>query len=77
VSQEPREGPITADEEIVLEQPLQDSLAGIFSLDDFEARARRVLSDPALAYIAGGAADEITLKNNTAAFRKRRLRPRV
>jgi 4-hydroxymandelate oxidase len=77
VSQEPREGPITADEEIVLEQPLQDSLAGIFSLDDFEARARRVLSDPALAYIAGGAADEITLKNNAAAFRKRRLRPRV
>jgi 4-hydroxymandelate oxidase len=71
------EAQITPDEEIVLEQPATASLDGILSLEAFEARARRVLDEPALAYIAGGAADEITLKNNVAAFRRRRLRPRV
>jgi isopentenyl diphosphate isomerase/L-lactate dehydrogenase-like FMN-dependent dehydrogenase len=30
-----------------------------------------------LAYCSGGAADEITLRDNVAAFRKRKLRPRV
>jgi 4-hydroxymandelate oxidase len=74
---EPLEGRVTPDEEIVLEQQPKGSLEDILSLEAFEPRARRVLSAPALAYIAGGAADEITLENNIAAFRRRRLRPRV
>jgi isopentenyl diphosphate isomerase/L-lactate dehydrogenase-like FMN-dependent dehydrogenase len=74
---EPIEAPVTPDEEIVLEQAPAGSLEGILSVEAFEPRAHRVLSEPALAYIAGGAADEITLQNNSAAFRRRRLRPRV
>jgi (S)-2-hydroxy-acid oxidase len=49
----------------------------VFSLTDFEEAARSSLSDEAYAYIAGGAADEITMGENVAAFRRLRLRPRV
>jgi isopentenyl diphosphate isomerase/L-lactate dehydrogenase-like FMN-dependent dehydrogenase len=49
----------------------------VFSLNDFEELARPKLTDEAYAYIAGGAADELTLTDNLAAFRALRLRPRV
>jgi isopentenyl diphosphate isomerase/L-lactate dehydrogenase-like FMN-dependent dehydrogenase len=51
--------------------------AGVVNLDDFEPLARRRLEPGAYAYYASGAADEITLKNNAAAFRRRRLVPRI
>ena len=54
-----------------------DRLAGIFNLDDFETPAREILTPPAFAYYSGGAGDEVTLRDNSAAFRRRRLRPRV
>jgi 4-hydroxymandelate oxidase len=71
------EGPITPEEEIVLEQPQPAALQNVFKLDDFIPIAEKKLDAPALAYIAGGAGDEITLKNNASALRARRLRPRV
>jgi isopentenyl diphosphate isomerase/L-lactate dehydrogenase-like FMN-dependent dehydrogenase len=49
----------------------------IFSLRDFEARARDVLSPVFYAYYAGGAGDEVTLRDNREAFHRRRLLPRV
>jgi isopentenyl diphosphate isomerase/L-lactate dehydrogenase-like FMN-dependent dehydrogenase len=49
----------------------------VFSLNDFEELARPKLTDEAYAYIAGGAADELTMADNLAAFRALRLRPRV
>ena len=40
----------------------------LVNLADYEARAREVLSGPVLDYYDGGANDEITLAQNTAAF---------
>ena len=44
---------------------------------EFEARAREVLDVAAFDYIAGGAADEISLRRAGARFAKILLRPRV
>ncbi len=49
----------------------------IVTLADFETAARPLLSPMAWAYIAGGAADEITLAWNREAYNRLRLRPRV
>jgi isopentenyl diphosphate isomerase/L-lactate dehydrogenase-like FMN-dependent dehydrogenase len=49
----------------------------ILNMHDFEARARQVLDAGALAYLDGGALDEITLAENVASWRRRRFRPRV
>ena len=46
-------------------------------LDDFEALARERLDEGAFAYYAGGAGDELTLRENRAAFGRFALRPRV
>ena len=46
-------------------------------LADFDALARARLDDRAWAYISGGAADEITLRENRAAWDALRLLPRV
>ncbi|MGH2788050.1 MAG: alpha-hydroxy acid oxidase [Actinomycetota bacterium] len=54
-----------------------EALSRFVTLADFESAARRTMTPSALAYVAGGAADEITLRDNVAAFQKRRLRPRV
>jgi isopentenyl diphosphate isomerase/L-lactate dehydrogenase-like FMN-dependent dehydrogenase len=54
-----------------------DPLGGLFSLDALEAVAEKRLSPVAFAYVAGGAWDEWTLRENVAAFRRRRLWPRV
>ena len=45
--------------------------------DGLEEKARGRLSAPAYAFAAAGADDEITLAENVAAWRRRRLRPRV
>lgn len=44
---------------------------------DYEARARQHLDDNAWAYLQGGAADELSLRDNLAAFQSIALRPRV
>ena len=44
---------------------------------DYERLAEEKLDTNAVAYFAGGAGDEVTLRENVAAFRERRLRPRV
>lgn len=44
---------------------------------DYETRARRHLDDNAWAYLQGAAADELSLRNNLAAFQSIALRPRV
>jgi len=47
------------------------------SLGDFESLAQERMSHLAFEYVAGGAADEITLRENRAAYDRIRLRPRV
>lgn len=49
----------------------------IVNLTDLEELAAGTLGPAALAYYAGGAADEVTLRDNVAAWQRRRLRPRV
>jgi isopentenyl diphosphate isomerase/L-lactate dehydrogenase-like FMN-dependent dehydrogenase len=44
---------------------------------DYEAAAAERLEPGAHGYYAGGAGDELTLRDNVDAFRRRRLRPRV
>ncbi len=51
--------------------------AEMFSLSDFEESAREKLPRMAYEYVAGGAADELTLRWNRESFDKMRLRPRV
>ena len=54
-----------------------DRLAGITTLGEFEPLARDAMDGPAFDYVAGGAWDELSLADNDAAWRRRRLRPRV
>src|SRR5262249_18239155 len=49
----------------------------LLTVDDFEAAARARLPHDVYEYVAGGAADEITLRWNREAFQRIRLRPRV
>lgn len=51
--------------------------ATVHTLADFEPLARAAMDPAAFDYVAGGAWDEITLAENEAAWRRRRLRPRV
>src|SRR3954452_16240616 len=44
---------------------------------DYERLAEEKLDANAHAYFAGGSGDEITLRDNVAAFERRKLRPRV
>ena len=44
---------------------------------DYERLAEEKLDAGALAYYAGGAGDEVTLRDNVAAFERRKLRPRM
>lgn len=50
---------------------------GLVNLADFEAAARARLNGQAWAYLSGGAADELTLRSNRAAWDGIRLQPRV
>lgn len=47
------------------------------NLHEFEALARKRLTRMAYDYVAGGGADEITLRRNRASFDEIRLKPRV
>jgi 4-hydroxymandelate oxidase len=49
----------------------------LISLLDLEAIAEAQLDPAAFAYYAGGAADEVTLRDNPLAWARHRLRPRV
>ena len=53
------------------------ALARCHNIEDFRRRARRKLPAPLFHYIDGGADDEATLRNNTEAFERYRLIPRV
>ena len=53
------------------------ALSQIVRLADFEPPAREALTGEVYDYVAGGSWDEITLAENMAAWRRRRLRPRV
>ncbi|HTU94232.1 MAG TPA: alpha-hydroxy acid oxidase [Solirubrobacteraceae bacterium] len=47
------------------------------SLADYERAARATMSEEALAYVEGGAGDEVTLADNVTAWRRWALRPRM
>src|SRR2546423_13013238 len=47
------------------------------TLAEFEARAAEALEAGPHGYYAGGAGDELTLRDNVEAFRRWRLRPRM
>jgi isopentenyl diphosphate isomerase/L-lactate dehydrogenase-like FMN-dependent dehydrogenase len=49
----------------------------VLRLQDFEPFARDAMDPSAFDYFTGGAADEVTLRDNVAAFARRKLRPRV
>ena len=49
----------------------------IVAVADYEPPARERMSEAAWAYVAGGAADELTLRENRAAFDRLKLLPRV
>ena len=54
-----------------------DELAAIVNLHEFEPLARARMAGPAFDYVAGGSWDEITLRENEAAWRGFRFLPRV
>jgi 4-hydroxymandelate oxidase len=47
------------------------------TIDDFEQRARERLPHMVYEFLAGGAADEATLRWNRDSYERIRLRPRV
>jgi isopentenyl diphosphate isomerase/L-lactate dehydrogenase-like FMN-dependent dehydrogenase len=49
----------------------------LLNVGDYEREAERVLDPGAFGYFAGGAGDELTLRDNVGAFSRWRLRPRV
>ncbi len=56
--------------------PMTDSYDPV-NLAEFEALARQRVSQEAWDYVAGGADDEITLRENIEAYRRIKLRPRM
>jgi isopentenyl diphosphate isomerase/L-lactate dehydrogenase-like FMN-dependent dehydrogenase len=50
---------------------------GLINVADFERVAAEQLEPGVLGYFAGGAGDEVTLRDNLAAWKRWRLRPRV
>ena len=57
--------------------PLSRIPPEIVAVTDYAPLARERMTPEAWAYLEGGAADEITLRDNRAAFDRMRLRPRV
>lgn len=53
------------------------SLSKILSLDDFERAARRHLPGPVFAYVSGGVEDNLSMRDNRAAFDEIGFVPRV
>lgn len=60
-----------------IDDPIDDPIEDAVNLDDLEALARERLTPMAYEYYAGGAGDEVTLRENRAAFARRSLRYRV
>jgi 4-hydroxymandelate oxidase len=56
---------------------LQQIPATVASVADYEPLARERVTEHAWAYVSGGSADEVTLRENSAAFQRISLRPRV
>ncbi len=56
---------------------LQQIPSSVAAVADYEPLARERMTEAAWAYVAGGAADEVTLHENGAAFRRLTLRGRV
>jgi 4-hydroxymandelate oxidase len=54
-----------------------DHPESLISIADYEAAAEAVLNRGALGYFAGGAADEITMRDNLDAWARIAVRPRV
>ena len=52
-------------------------LTSVVNLEDFELLARERMAGPAFDYVAGGAWDEITLRESIEAWRRHRFVPRV
>ena len=52
-------------------------MAAPINVWDYERLAEEKLDANAHAYFAGGAGDEVTLRDNVAAFERRKLRPRI
>lgn len=69
-------GDLSADGERIL-PPLAQVPADVVAVSDYEPLARARMGAAAWAYLQGGAADELTLNENQAAFRRLRLLPRV
>lgn len=57
--------------------PLQTIPPNLISLRDYEMMARETLSEGVMAYLDGGAADEVTLRDNCAAFARVKILPRI
>jgi 4-hydroxymandelate oxidase len=57
--------------------PLASIPPQIAAVADYEAYARERMTDGAWAYLSGGAADELTLRDNREAFDRLRLQNRV
>lgn len=51
--------------------------AGVLNLADFEALAKKRLPKTLFEHAAGGAEDEVTLRDNVAAFQRLKIIPRV
>ena len=60
-----------------MQQGLEPIPAGVVNLTDFEVHAQARMSEQAWAYFSGGAADELTLRANRAAWDAIHLQPRV
>ncbi len=56
---------------------LQQIPASIVAVTDYEPFARDRMTEQAWAYMAGGAADELTLWDNIAAYQRIKLQPKV
>ncbi|KAH9942156.1 FMN-dependent dehydrogenase-domain-containing protein [Epithele typhae] len=69
---------VTDEEKARLERVAnRPSLSEILNLHDFEAIARMVIPDKAWAYYSSAAEDEITLRENHAAYHRLWWRPRI
>ena len=60
-----------------LKPPLASIPPSVVSLEDYEGLARERMSPAAWAWLQGGAADELSLRDNREAFDRLRLQPRV
>jgi len=57
--------------------PLTAIPADVVAVSDYEPLAQERMSEAAWAFVQGGAGDELTLRDNIAAFTRLRLMPRV